>query len=373
MQTEILYILTDVRTGVSRKQSQPTASDSDSDSVEIVHSRSPSPDAGTGDDGDGSDGGGDDDDIHDDRGESPALQSDSDQPPSGDNVLRIENYPFKPRPSYQYVYDFFKTSKDLYVWFPDLINGKEHPSGLAPGWHKVAALTQPSEKHRRTKPNFYEMKFDVSEFRGADYGEKQLNHERYNSKSLPWSFSLPRSLYYPVNSQGNWTVIQNNVVIMNDKIKVIKGDGACLFRAIAYFQGSQYEAVEDDEFGEDIAQRAKFHNQTEKATELRELAIEQAWHHEEAFENQNHEHRETLIEYRTRMEQLDEYGTHFELTMLALYVLHQNFEVYVKVPSSDNNTYSRIHRIDTGDGQERHKLLFVNNNHYNVLIPRKSS
>lgn len=360
MQTEILYILTDVRTNVSRKQSRPAASDSDSDSVEIVHSRSPSPDAGTGDDGDGSDGGGDDDDIHDDRGESPALQSDSDQPPSGDNVLRIENYPFKPRPSYQYVYDFFKTSKDLYVWFPDLIDGKEHPSGLAPGWHKVAALTQPSEKHRRTKPNFYEMKFDVSEFRGADYGEKQLNHERYNSKSPPWSFSLPRSLYYPDNPQGNWTILYTHVVTRKFNRIVIPGDGACLFRAIAYFQG--------DDFKRDMVQ------QGQKANELRHNAIDEAQkiENKEDWERQNTGSSETFVQYVFRMLQPGEYGTAFELTMLSKH-LEQSFDVYVKLPGKDK--YQRYLRTNDNPEDTPHNLLYTPNKenpnleHYDVLIP----
>ncbi len=356
MQTEILYILTDVRTGVSRKQSQPTASDSDSDSVEIVHSRSPSPDAGTGDDGDGSDGGGDDDDIHDDRGQSPALQSDSDQPPSGDNVLQMKDYPFKPRPTYKYVYDFFKTSKDLYVWFPDIIDGKEHPSRLAPGWHKVAALTQPSEKHRRTEPNFYEMKFDKEDFRGADDAEKKRNHERYNSKSPPWSFSLPRSLYYPANPQGNWTVLYNHVVTIQSRINRITGDGHCLYRAIAWFEHADYRS------------------EPAQMNRVRDYRAECAWYYEEHIQNV-----EDAIKYDfASMEEVGKYvtglldkahGTHKELIILSQ-LLNMNYRVYEQIPGTENKFYLTNQENFVGATRTGHYLYTrdgVDDGHYDVL------
>ena len=363
MQTEILYILTNVRTGVSQKQSRPTASNSDSDGVEIVDSRSPSPDAGTGDDGDDSDGGDDDDR----RGPSPGVEDDSMRYPlpRGDDFLRIEKYPFtgKRGPTHKQLYDFITTSpnKKLYVWFTERDNdGKELDYKLAEGWHAVRELTPP-DRLKGIQQYHHPMMFEQSAFQGEG-DERRNNWQAYiDKKDPPWNFYLPRDQYYcPDNPQGNWTILYTHVVTREFQKIDILGDGACLFRAIAYFQG--------DEFKEDVVQ------QSEKAMDLRARAIEVAALPENKADWQNYISgmNETWDQYASRMSNPNEYGTAFELTMLSKH-LQQSFDVYVKLPGE--NKYNRYLRTNEDPEDAPHNLLYKPNNkhpgmeHYDVLIP----
>lgn len=364
MQTEILYILTDVRTNVSRKQSRPAASDSDSDSVEIVHSRSPSPDADSDDAGD-SDGG--DDDDH--RGQSPGVEDDSMRYPlpRGDDLLRIEKCPFtgKRGPTHKQLYDFITTSpnKKLFVWFTERDNdGKELEYRLAEGWHAVRELTPP-DRLKKIRQYHHPMKFELSAFQGEEE-EQRNNWQAYSDKDPPWNFYLPRDQYYcPDNPQGNWTILYTHVKTREFRKVAIPGDGACLFRAIAYFQG--------DEFKEDVVQ------QGEKAMDLRAMAIEVAAlpENEAEWQRYNSELNETWLQYSSRMSNPDEYGTAFELTMLSKR-LEQSFDVYVKLPGE--NKYNRYLRTNDNPEDTPHNLLYTPNKefpnlaHYDVLIPRQS-
>lgn len=353
MQTEILYILTDVRTGVSLKQSQPTASDSDSDVVEIDDSRSSSPDAGSGDDGDGSD---DDDDS---RGHSPGVEDDS-MPyslPTGDDFMRIEECPFtgKRGPTHKQLYDFMTSSsnKKLFVWFSKRDNdGNELEYKLAEGWHPVQALTPP-DRLKKIQQYHHPMMFGQSAFQGV--GDEQINNwQAYrNRKDPPWNFYLPKNQYYcPDNPRGNWTILYTHVVTMEFEKVDIPGDGACLFRAIAYFQG--------DDFKEEV-------QQLQKANQLRKEAIDEAEKNENIpdWEEQN-ELDITFADYRSRMEQSAVYGTAFELTMLSKR-LKQSFDVYVKLPGK--NKYNRYLQVPFDPENVPHNLLYTpGNEHYDVLI-----
>lgn len=367
MQTEILYILTDVRTNVSRKQSRPAASDSDSDSVEIVDSRSPSPNADS-NDSDDSDGGDDDDS----RGQSPGVEDDSmrHRLPREDDILRIEKCPFtgKRGPTHKQLYDFINTSpnKKLYVWFTERDkNGKEVDYKLAEGWHAVQQLTQP-DRIENIQQYHHPMQFNQSDFQGESEEEQKNNWQAYRDKNDPiWNFYLPINQYYcPDNPHGNWTILYTHVVTKEFQKVTIPGDGACLFRAIAYFQG--------DEFKEDVVQ------QSEKAMDLRARAIEVAAlpENKALWQIYNSKLNETWEEYAGRMLSPDEYGTAFELTMLSKH-LQQSFDVYVKLPGE--NKYNRYLRTNEDPEDAPHNLLYIPNNkhpgmeHYDVLIPRQSS
>ena len=330
--------------------------------MEIVESRSPSPSAGSGDDGDsGDDDGdsGDDDDDgrgespgvdDDDRGESPGVDDGSDQYPlpTGAEVLRIQRYPFKSKPTNKTLYKYLKSlpHKDLYVWFPDQIeDGNNHPSGLAPGWHRVTSITEP--KHKKIRPYFYEMKFDRSEFRDED------ECREYNAKKdPPWNFSIPKGKYYcPTNKHGNWTILYKHVVTMNDEIEEIAADGNCLYRAIAWVEGYREEPA-----------------QTFRITEYRNecfnyyinLTDEQRLEH--GFDTPNQ-----LIIYANKVLQDGEWGSEKELVILSK--KHgMNFHLYYAIPGESNkyNLFNRDNTINTTDSAKTGHYLYTGS-HYNVF------